>query len=122
MWWTRLSLLFPTAYLLASGAGNLAAPLLMLRLAGSTGSYSPAFVRFSGALLLTLGLIFLAVVARRVEALYRTLLLVRTVPLATVTWLYLETHDVLFVMGAATIAFGMLLTALALLADRKSAT
>ena len=91
MWWTRLSLVFPTAYLLASGVGNLAAPIQMLRLAGSTGSYSPVFLRFSGALLLTLGLIFFAVVARRVEALYRTLLFVRIVPLATVTWLYLET-------------------------------
>jgi uncharacterized protein YjeT (DUF2065 family) len=122
MWWTRLSLSFPTTYLLVSGLGNLGAPLEMLRLAGSTGSYSPAFVRFSGALLVTLGLIFLAVVARRVEALYLSLLLVRTVPLATVTWLYLETHDVLFLMGAATIAFGMLMTTLALIADRKSAT
>jgi hypothetical protein len=97
----------------------LAAPLLVLRLAGSTGSYSPVLLRFTGALLLTLGLIFLATVGRRVEALYWTLLLVRIVPLATGTWLYLGSHDVLFLTGAATIAFGMLPTILALRADRK---
>jgi hypothetical protein len=40
MWWTRLSLLFPTAYLMAGGVGMMAAPLHARR--GERVSYAQA--------------------------------------------------------------------------------
>jgi hypothetical protein len=43
----------------------------------------------------------------------------RTVLLATILWLFIASRDVLFLSLAGIVAFGMLLTGLGLVADRK---
>jgi uncharacterized protein YjeT (DUF2065 family) len=118
MRWTRLSFFYLVGYLTVGGLGLLAAPELALRLLGATGSYPSSLSRLIGALLLALGMLIAQIVRHRAEPLYRFTLVVRTVLVATMVGLYLTSHDPLFLVLAAIVGLGMLLTTIGLLKDR----
>ncbi len=121
MRWTRLSFVYLISYLAIGGAGLLVAPELALRLLGATNSYNPALARLLGALFVGLGVIVAQIARHRVEVLYPTTLIVRTVFLGTVIGLYFGTRDLLFLVLAAIIASGMVLTITGILVDRRHA-
>ena len=119
MRWTRLSFFYLIGYLALGGAGLLFAPGLALRLLGATGSYAPELVRFVGAFLVSLAIVVAQIVRHRVEVLYPTTLLIRVVLLGTIVALYVEARDPLFLVLAAIVGFGMLLTTTGFLLDRR---
>ncbi len=120
MRWTRLSFFYVTGYLSLGGLGLLFAPALALHMLGAIGSYPPALVRLLGALLLALGILVAQIMRHRVEALYRTTLVVRVVLVVTLVPLYFATRDPLFLVLTGIVGLGMLLTATGLLADRRA--
>jgi len=119
MRWTRLSFLYLVGYLWLGGLGLLAAPGLAIRLLGSGEAYPPVLLRLVGGLMLALGIVVADIARKRIEPLYPTTLIVRTVLLTTILWLFIASRDVLFLSLAGIVAFGMLLTGLGLVADRK---
>ncbi len=119
MRWTRLSFFYLMTYLALGGLGLLFAPALALRLLMASGDYQEVPMRFLGALLVALALIVIQIVRHRVEVLYTTTLLVRTLLLATIVWLYVKSRDPLFLTLSGIVALGMVLTGLGLLSDRR---
>ena|SRR5882724_4632941 len=117
--WTRLSFIYLTGYLWIGGLGLLAAPDRAIRLLGSDGSYPLVLLHLVGGLMLALGIVVADIARKRIEPLYPTTLIVRTVLLTTILWLFIASRDVLFLSLAGIVAFGMLLTGLGLVADRK---
>src|SRR5215813_8137843 len=119
MRWTRLSFLYLISYLTAGGVALLLAPQYALRLLGATATYPAELARFIGAFMLSLAIIVGQIARHRIEVLYATTLLVRAVLLATIVALYFESHDRLFLVLAAIVGFGMLLTTAGLLSDKR---
>jgi uncharacterized protein YjeT (DUF2065 family) len=119
MSWTRLSFIYLAGYLWIGGLGLLAAPDRAIRLLGSDELYPPVLLRLAGGLMLALGIVVADIARQRIEPLYPTTLIVRTVLLATILWLFIASRDVLFLSLAGIVAFGMLLTGLGLVADRR---
>ena len=120
MRWTRLSFFYLVGYLTAGGLGLLFAPELALQLLGATGSYPAVLVRFTGSLLLALGILVAQIVRYRVEVLYPTTLIVRVVLVATMVALYVTSRDPLFLVLTGIVGLGMMLTTTGLLADRRA--
>jgi len=96
------------------------APEPGVRLLGSNGTYPPAMLRFLGGFMIALAIVIIQIVRHRIEVLYPTTLMVRTVLIATVIWLFIETRDPLFLTLTGIIALGMIFTSLALVADKKA--
>lgn len=119
MRWTRLSLFYLMSYLGLGGLGLLAAPETALRLLGSTAVYPAVLARFIGAFMLALAIVVVQIVRHRVAVMYPATLMARSVLLATIVFLYLESRDPLFLSIGAIVALGMLLTAAGLVAERR---
>jgi uncharacterized protein YjeT (DUF2065 family) len=115
---TRFSLFYLVTYLTLTGLGLMWAPATTLRLLGATGAYDDAMPRFTGVLMLALGLLVSQIVRFRVEPLYRITIVVRVGIWAFVAWLYLHSRDGFFIAVLGVVGLGILLTVAAYLTER----
>ena len=119
---TRVSLLYVVFYLSTTGLALLVAPMDALRLLGATGHYEPVMTRGVGTFMVALSIIVLQIVRHRVDVLYPTTLGVRAFFLAAFATLYAQTRDPLFLVILGVVGFGVVMTGLAYLADRRAAS
>ena len=117
---TRFSLFYLASYLLGGGALFLSAPVLALKFFLSTGAYDPVMVRLLGVMFISLGMIVVAIIRFRVEALYPVTLMVRVFILLSLCVFYAATRDPLFIVLLAIVGLGFTLTLLSYLSDSKS--
>ncbi len=117
---TRLSLFYLAGYLLIAGIALMAAPGFALKLLLSNGEYGDVFPRLAGVLLLTIGIIIVQIIRFRVEILYTTTLLVRTLILLTLAGLYVYSRDPFFAVLIGVVGLGVLLTGTSYLLDRQA--
>lgn len=118
---TRLSLLYLAGYLIPSGIALLVAPHLTLKLLFSNGDYGDALPRLLGAVLIVLGVIIAQIIRLRLALLYTTAIATRLLLLATLVGLYVSQGDPLFLVLFGIVAFGVLLTSMCYVLDRRSA-
>src|SRR5262249_51734729 len=119
MGWTRLSFIYLVGYLWLGGLGLLAAPLLATSVLGSSVAYPPVLLRTLGGILVALGVVVADIARRRVEVLYPTTLVVRTILLAVILWSYAASGDLMFLSLAGIVALGMIFTGIGLISDRR---
>lgn len=117
---THLSLYYLAGYLLPAGVALIAAPQFALKHLFSNADYGNIIPRFVGVLILGLGIIVVQIIRHRVEVLYPTTLIVRTIFLASFVWLYFFSNDPQFLTLLGIVGFGVLLTLFSFLGDRKA--
>jgi uncharacterized protein YjeT (DUF2065 family) len=118
---TRLSLFYLVTYLTLTGLGLMWAPAATLRLLGATGSYGDVMPRFTGVLMVALGLLVSQVIRFKVERLYRITVFIRLGIWGFVAWLYLLSRDEFFIAVLGVVGLGILLTGAAYVAERRQA-
>lgn len=116
---THLSLYYLVGYLLPAGIALIAAPKVALKLLLSNGNYGDVLPRLLGVVLLALGVVVLQIVRLRVEVMYSTTLLARSVILICLFGLYLYARDPLFLTLVAIVGLGFILTGASYLLDRR---
>ena len=116
---TRTSLYYVAAYLTLPGIGLAVAPQLVLRMLLSTGDYDDVFVRFSGILMLGLGIVVIQLIRHDASALYPTTLVVRAIFWVAVAGLYFSTRDPFFLVVLGVVGAGMLWTGISYYRDRR---
>ena len=116
---THVSLYYLCTYLLAGGLVLLFFPAFGLKLFLATGDYGGVFPRVAGMLLVGLGMIVVAIIRTRAEALYPATLVVRAFFLVCFAAFYAVYRDPLFLVLFAIVGFGVLLTLTSYLLDRR---
>lgn len=118
----HLSMFYLVGYLLTAGLLLLVSPHLVFALLGSSqpDAYGDVVPRMVGALAGALGMIVVQVIRLRLAVLYGTLVGVRVFLVTIWCWLYARTHDPFFLVLAAIVGFGMLLTAAGLIQARRA--
>jgi hypothetical protein len=116
----RLSLWYPAAYLLTGGAMFMALPRLAFTMFLSTRAeaYGEVVPRMAGALIVALGVLVLQVIRHRATALYATIVGVRLFLVAAWLALYVHGGDRFFLVLAAMVGFGIVLTTAAMMRKR----
>lgn len=117
---TRVSLYYLGTYLVVIGLGLLAAPHETLTLLQSNSNYGDVFPRVAGMLMSGLGLSVFGMIRARSFQQYPQTLLVRTYFLFCIAVFYAMTHDPFFVVLAAIVGLGFVLTLGSYLLDRHS--
>jgi len=118
---TRLSLYYLGGYLVVIGFGLLAAPHATLALLQSNGDYGDVFPRVAGMLMSGLGLSIFGMIRARSHRQYPATLLIRTYFLVCIAVFYAMTRDPLFLVLAAIVGLGFLLTLGSYFLDRRTA-
>lgn len=118
---TRYSLYYLAGYLLFGGIGFLFLPQQMLKLFLSTGNYSDVMVRIVGVLLLALGMVIVQIIRMKLEVLYKTTLVVRTVILISLFSFYFVYRDPLLIVLTCIVGLGFILTLSSYLVDKQKA-
>lgn len=118
---TRLSLYYLAAYLLGAGIALILAPSLALKLLFASGQYGDVLPRLLGVVLLALGIVIVQIIRHRLEVLYPTTLIARTLIVAVLIGLFIYSHDPLFISLLVVVGFGMVLTGSSFLLDRRAA-
>jgi len=116
---TRLSLFYVAGYLIPTGLGLMFAPQTVFSLFFSTGEYDDVFPRFTGVLMVALGILVVQAIRTRAEALYPATVVVRAVIWLWVLRLYFATGDPFFVIILAVVGAGMTVTASCYLLERR---
>ena len=116
---TRLSLYYLATYLLGAGVALIFIPSLALALLFSNGHYGDVMPRLLGVVLFSLGVVIVQIIRHRVEALYTTTLLVRSVIVVVLAALFVYSHDPLFITLFVVVGLGMVLTGTSYLSDRR---
>jgi len=114
----RLSLFYLAGYLLPAGALLLLVPDVATKLLLSNRDYDDAPFRLAGILLIALGILIVQIIRHRIDALYRTTVVVRLFIAAGLAALYLMTMDPFFVVILLVVAVGIVFTATSLYLDR----
>ncbi len=117
---TRLSLYYLAAYLLGAGIALILAPSIALRLLFASGQYGDVLPRLLGVVLLALGIVIVQIIRHRLEVLYPTTLIVRTLIVAVLIGLFIYSHDPLFISLVVVVGLGMILTGSSFLLDRRA--
>ena len=117
---TRASLFYLAGYLYVGGLGFLLAPALTLELFLSNGSYNDAMVRMVGVLLLSLAILITQMIRLNLDVLYPSTLVVRSLILATLVWLYFRADDPLFLVLTGIVGLGFVLTLSSYRIDRRN--
>jgi hypothetical protein len=115
---TRVSLYYLGSYLVIIGIALLVAPQTTLRILQSNGDYRDVFPRVGGMLMSGLGFSIFGMIGARSEAQYPTTLIVRTYFLVCIAAFYAMTSDPMFLVLAAIVGFGFVLTLSSYLIDR----
>lgn len=120
--YTRLSLFYPAGYLLSGGFAMLAMPTLALRLFFSSNpeAYGDVLPRMGGALTLALGIIVVQVIRLGVHQLHTTIVGVRVFLVSVWLGLYAMSGDPFFLTLGIMVAFGVVLTIVAIALDRRA--
>lgn len=118
---THLSLYYLAGYVLPSGLLLLIAPAFATKLLLSNHTYEDAPLRLAGLVLIALGLLIVQIIRHRVESLYTTTLVVRTVLSLGLLWLLLSTGDPFFGIVLVVVLIGIALTGTSYLVDRREA-
>lgn len=118
---THLSLYYLAGYVLPSGLLLLIAPAFATKLLLSSHTYEDAPLRLAGLVLIALGLLIVQIIRHRVESLYTTTLVVRTVLSLGLLWLLLSTGDPFFGIVLVVVLIGIALTGTSYLVDRREA-
>lgn len=116
---THSSLFYLCSYLLLGGLLLLVFPAEGLTLFLSTGNYGDVFPRVAGMLLVGLGLIVVAIIRTRSEAMYPATLVVRAFFLVCLAAFYVAYRDPLFIVLFAIVGFGAVLTLTSYSLDRR---
>ncbi|NIQ39756.1 MAG: hypothetical protein GTN81_14380 [Proteobacteria bacterium] len=119
---TGLSLFYLAGYLLVGGVGFLAFPQTVLTFFFSNGNYSNVMVRLVGILMLSLGILIVQLIRHKVEALYKTTLIVRTIILIALASFYFAYRDPLMIVLFVIVGIGFTLTLTSYLLDRTAAS
>jgi hypothetical protein len=115
---TNLSLYYLAGYLIPVGIGLMAIPQTLIAMLFSNQEYDSAFPRLVGVLLLSLGIIIAQLIRLKVEILYPTTLIVRSIITPWVFWVYLDTGNPLFLVITGVVGFGLVLTGICYMMDR----
>jgi hypothetical protein len=118
---TKLSLYYLGSYLVIIGIALLFAPHATLKILQSSGDYGDVFPRVAGMLMSGLGFSIFGMIAARSEQQYPTTLIVRTYFLVCIAAFYAMTSDPMFLVLAAIVGLGFVMTLGSYLADRKAA-
>jgi uncharacterized membrane protein YoaK (UPF0700 family) len=116
---TRWSLYYLAAYLVGAGVALILAPSVALALLFSNGHYGDVMPRLLGVVLFALGVLIVQVTRHRLEVLYPTTLLVRSVIVAVLVGLLLYSRDPLFASLLVVVGLGMILTGTGYVLDRQ---
>jgi uncharacterized protein YjeT (DUF2065 family) len=114
-----LSLFYLATYLVGAGIALILAPSLALTLLFSNGHYGDVMPRLLGVVLFALGVVIVQIIRHRVEVLYTTTLLVRSVIVVVLAALFVYSHDPLFISLFVVVGLGMVLTGTSYLSDRR---
>jgi hypothetical protein len=117
---TRFSLYYLAAYLIGAGIALIFAPGLALTLLFANGHYGDVMPRLLGVVLLALGIFVVQVIRHSLEVLYPTTLIVRTLIMVVLAGLLVYSHDPLFISLMVVVGFGMVLTGVSYLTDRRA--
>src|SRR4051812_22622933 len=94
-------------------------PLQLIKLLFSNRQYDDMFPRLVGVLLLSLGIIIVQIIRLKLEVLYPTTLIVRSIITPTLFCVYLYSGDPLFLVMTGVLAFGLVLTGTCYILDRN---
>jgi len=119
---TRLSLFYPAGYLSIGGISFLFAPQTTLSLLLSNGAYSDLMVRIMGTFLLALAIVVVQIIRLEATQLYFTSVVLRVWVLTALTCFYVVYRDPMLLILVAIIGSGIVLTVLACVTERKSAS
>src|SRR5688572_25557889 len=117
--WTRRSLVYVAAYLSLSGLGLFLVPGIVLNLFLSTGQYDYIFMRVTGAVLIVLATFVIQMVRYRLYVMYPTVIAVRFFLCVTWIFIYILTHDPMFLIFLAIVGIGVILSIAGYCVDRK---
>lgn len=116
--YTRLSFWYPISYLVPASLVLIFAPSFLLD-NFSNGNYSIPMTRLAGAAMLGFTILVLSIFFSRAEKLYDAVIYVRLPVMAVVAWLYMDTHDPLFLILVCTVLPGVLISSVAKWYDAK---
>ena len=117
---TRLSLFYLAGYLIPAGLMLLVAPTFATRLLLSNGDYGEVFPRLAGMLLIGLGVLIVQMIRLRLDSLYATTLAIRLLFCACFIGFFAISQDPFFMVLLAIVAFGLILTGISYLLDKRS--
>ena len=118
---TRLSLAYPTCYLITTGLGLVIAPDFVLHLLFSNGSYGEIMPRMAGTVVLGLGILVAQIGWFQIEKLYTTLIWVRVFFCAMWIVLWRVSGDPFFLVVFGVVFAGLVATSVSHLVDRRAA-
>ncbi|HTM47478.1 MAG TPA: hypothetical protein VL285_02275 [Bryobacteraceae bacterium] len=116
---TYLSLYYLAGYLIPVGLSLMFFPMQLIKLLFSNRTYDDMFPRLVGVLLLSLGIIIVQIIRLKLEVLYPTTLIVRSIITPTLFAVYLYSGDPLFLVMTGVLAFGLVLTGTCYFLDRR---
>lgn len=116
---TRASLIYPVFYLFIGGIGFALVPRTILRLFLSNGTYSDVMVRLVGVFMISLGIVIVQIIRYRVEQLYTTTLIIRSIILATLLLLYFMYSDPLMLVLFGIVCIGFFFTFISYILDKN---
>ncbi len=118
---THLSLYYLAGYLLPAGLLLLIAPTFATKLL-SNQTYEEPPLRLAGLLLVALGILIVQIIRHRVEILYTTTLVVRSVISLGLFSLLVSTGNPFFGVVLLIVLVGIALTGMSYLIDRRTAS
>ncbi len=116
---TNLSLYYLAGYLIPAGLLLLFVPQTALDLLFSNGTYDVAPFRLVGILLIVLGVIIVQIIRFKIDELYTTTIAVRIFISTGLMALFLTTGDPFFLVIFFVVAFGLVLTSVSYMLDRR---
>jgi hypothetical protein len=116
---SRDSLYYPATYLSLTGMSLVIAPSWTLGILFSNGQYDGVFVRFVGMCMVALSVLVIQIIRYRLEVLHRTLVFIRVLFIASITWFYFSTWDPVFLVIIGVVGLGVLATTTALILERR---
>ena len=119
---TTLSLYYLAGYLLPAGLLLLIAPTFATKLLLSKQTYEEPPLRLAGLLLVALGILIVQIIRHRVEILYTTTLVVRSVISLGLFSLLVSTGNPFFGVVLLIVLVGIALTGMSYLIDRRTAS
>jgi uncharacterized protein YjeT (DUF2065 family) len=118
---THLSLYYLAGYILPSGILLLFAPTFVTGLLLSNQVYDEAPLRLAGLVLIALGVFIVQLIRHHVEVMYATTLVVRSILSLGLLALTISTGNPFFAVVLAVVLFGVLLTGVSYVLDRRDA-
>jgi uncharacterized protein YjeT (DUF2065 family) len=118
---THLSLYYLAGYVIPSGLLLLFVPTFVTKLLLSNQAYDEAPLRLAGLVLIALGVFVVQLIRHHVEVMYTTTLVVRSILSLGLLWLAVSTGNPFFAVVLAVVLFGVALTGVSYLLDRRDA-